>query len=726
MATMSPRATLSLLTVPAWLCLVAPLPAQAPADDLDTLQEQAIKAAVQRVAPSVVRIETSGGAEVIGSGPRGPQVRKGAGPTSGLVVTADGYIISSAFNFANKPASIFVSVPGRQDGYVAKQVATDTTRMLTLLKVDATGLPVPEAAPKKDMRIGQTALAVGRTYDTPERLPSVSEGIVSALGRIWGKAVQTDAKVSPANYGGPLVDLQGRVLGVLVPASPHGEDETAGVEWYDSGIGFAIPLEDINAVLPRLKEGKDLHRGILGVMPQSPDIYSVAPTVGTVIPGSAAAKAGVKPGDVIKEVDGHLVHNQAQVMHALGSKYEGDTASVKVQRGKEEIDLPKLTLGSAAQSEVTAFLGILPMRDDPELGVEVRYVYPKSPAETAGLKPGDRILKLGGSQGQPQPFSGRDQFMTILASIPAGTEVKLEVKRKEGKTETLTARLGEPAAAVPEELPKEASHKKALEPRKTVGPQRPMGPMVPMPETPPGGPPMPKRGGDTPKGEKPAGDETPKPDPNKKAETGLLERSNAANDHQYFVYVPKDYDPNVSYGLVVWLHPVGKNKKQDIEDLTDTWDEYCRDNHLIIVGPKAENETGWVASEAEFVLEAVRNVLANYTIDRKRIVAHGMGVGGQMAFYLGFHDRELVRGVATTGAALSGPPKERVANEPLAFFLVAGGKDPLAKAVAESKDKLVEHKFPVVYREIPNMGHQYLDLKTLEELVRWIDSLDRI
>jgi poly(3-hydroxybutyrate) depolymerase len=224
----------------------------------------------------------------------------------------------------------------------------------------------------------------------------------------------------------------------------------------------------------------------------------------------------------------------------------------------------------------------------------------------------------------------------------------------------------------------------------------------------------------------PMGGEAPKPDPKKKAETGLLTRSNAAADHQYFVYVPKDYDPNVSYGLVIWLHPVGKNKKQDIEDFTDTWEDYCKENRLILLGPKAENENGWVASEAEFVQEAVRNVLANYTVDPKRVVAHGMGVGGQMAFYLGFHARDLVRGVATTGAAMSSPPKERAVNEPLSFFLVAGGKDPLAKAVAESGAKLVEQKFPVVHREIANMGHQYLDLKTLEELVRWLDALDRI
>src|SRR5262249_19168025 len=146
------------------------------------------------------------------------------------IVSDDGYLISSAFNFANKPSAIFVALPGHKDRLVAKVVATDQTRMLTLLKVDAAGLPVPAAVPKKEMRIGQWALALGRTWASLDSVPSVSVGIVSALGRIYGKAIQTDAKVSPVNYGGPLVDLSGRVLGVLVPASPRGQDETAGYE----------------------------------------------------------------------------------------------------------------------------------------------------------------------------------------------------------------------------------------------------------------------------------------------------------------------------------------------------------------------------------------------------------------------------------------------------------------------------------------------------------------
>src|SRR5262245_26861932 len=181
------------------------------AQDLGTLQEKAIQASAAKVAPTVVAIETQGGTDVIVAGPRGQRIRKGTGPTTGLIVSADGYVITSAFNFANKPTNILVAVPGKKERFVAKVVATDQTRMLTLLHLlnckDAnTTLPIPVAFPKKDLRVGMTALAVGRTLAVSvDETPSVSRGIVSAIGRIWGKAVQTDAKVSPTNYGGPLI-----------------------------------------------------------------------------------------------------------------------------------------------------------------------------------------------------------------------------------------------------------------------------------------------------------------------------------------------------------------------------------------------------------------------------------------------------------------------------------------------------------------------------------------
>ena len=695
------RAMKPLLAVALLGLLTLPVAAQ---ESLDELQEQAIKNAAKAVAPSVVQIETSGGADVISAGPRGGIIRKASGPTTGVVVGAEGYVMSSAFNFSNKPSSIVIRIPGHKEGYVAEVVATDKTRMLTLLKVKGAlekPLIVPAAAPKKDIQIGVTAIALGRTLDPGvDKAPSLSVGIVSALGRIWGKALQTDAKISPSNYGGPLLDIQGRILGILIPASPQAEDETAGLEWYDSGIGFAVPLEDINAVLPRLRTGKDLTRGLLGVTFQGNDQFGAAPTIAAISPDSAASKADLKAGDILTEIDGKPVNNQAQVKHALGAKYDGEKVSVKVLRGKETKSFDNLVMGGSLAAFGQAILGILPMRDDPELGVEVRYLYPKGPADTAGIKDGDRIMKIGAATGMGplQPIGGRDHLGSLLSNVPPGTKVKVEVVRKDGKkTETLELTLGEvPAKGEVDEvigkLPEEASKKKALEARKAL----------------PGVPP------------------TPAPAKKEKVELGLLTKKTAAGTHDYWVYVPRNYDANVAYSLVIWLHPVGKGKEKDItEDFLDNWISYCRENNIIMACPASANPTGWLAGESDVILEVARDVMTNYTVDKRRVVVHGMGVGGQMAYYMGFHHRDLIRGVAVTGAALTTNAKDKVANQPLAFFLHAGAKDPLAAPIADSKTKLIDLKYPVVYKVDPLAGNQYMEEKALDELVRWIDSLDR-
>jgi S1-C subfamily serine protease len=688
-----------------WLISTALLACFAPAaqaadEDLLDLQEKAIKAAVARVAPSVVQVETFGGAEVVTTGAGGKQMmRKGSGPTTGVIVSPDGYVISSAFNFANKPANILIQVPGK-GRLDAQVVATDHTRMLTLLKVEAKDLPVPEVAPKKDFVVGQWSVALGRTYTQPDDkqltgMPSMSIGVLSATNRIWGKAIQTDAKVSPTNYGGPLVDIQGRVQGILVPASPRGEDQTAGIEWYDSGIGFAIPLEDVNAVLPRLiKEKKDLHRGLLGVNLQGADMYSGRPTVASIAPESAAQKSDIRVGDVITDIDGHAIESTVQLQHALGTKYEGDVITVTVERGGKPIKIANVSLTATLSSFPMPFLGVLPMRDDPELGEEVRYVYPDSPAAKAGIKNGDRLMKIQfAGMPMPQPFSGRDELTALLSRVPPGAEIKLEVAHKGGATETVTVKLGSMPDTVPDKLPELATVKKAQEPRKTVGAQ----PKPPV---------------------KPA-------DEKKKPETGWLKRTNSARGHEYWVYVPDDYDPNITYGVVLWLHPAGKGKEADIEKVASPWKDYCEDNHLIFIGPSGESENGWLASESDVLQQIVRDVAAQYNVDHERVVAHGMGVGGQMAFYLGFGARDLIRGVATTGAAPSSAIKENVPNQRLSFYVVVGDKDPVAKDVKESKDKLLANKFPVVFHEIADRGKEYLTRESLAELVRWVDSLDR-
>jgi S1-C subfamily serine protease/predicted esterase len=541
------------------------------------------------------------------------------------------------------------------------------------------------------------------------------------VDRIWGRAVQTDAKVSPANYGGPIVDLYGRVVGVLVPASPRGEDETAGFEWYDSGIGFAVPLEDINAALPRMKKGTEklpviLKRGMLGVTMKNQDQFEATPVVGAVNPASAAERFGIKPNDLILAIDDKPVANLAQLLHALGSKYEGDSVTVQLKRGEEEVTLKNVVLSSAVATYGQPFLGILPMRDDAEAGVEVRYVYPKSPAESAGVKAGDRILKFGvAPPGQPvnlQPVANRDQLLTRLDTAAPGMDAHLEVRRKDGgKTETLSTKLTELPDTVPDKLPDPASIQdrkkdekkddKKEQARKDAGNYQTF-----------------VRLDDEKKDEK--------KDEEKKIPTGLLKRQTGSGDHTYFIFVPRNYDPKVTHALVIWLHPANKGREKDVEAFTDTWEDYCEDNHFIVVAPTSENEKGWVPGEAEFIQQAVKDATDHYTIDKRRVVAHGMGVGGQMALYLGFHNRALLRGVATTGAALSGNPKEKINNQPLAFFLVAGGKDPLKDAIADTKSVLSEHKYSVIHREIAEMGHEYLDRKTLEELIRWIDSLDRM
>ena len=671
------------------------------AQDLNDQLEKAMKDAAAKVAPSVVQIITQGGADLVVTGPKGPAFRKALGPTTGVVVSADGYIISSAFNFLNNPTTILVAVPGHADPYVAKKIATDRARMVTLLKIEAGKLPVPVAVPRKGLKVGQWAIALGRTLDLKRNsMPSVSVGIISALDRIWGRAVQTDAKISPFNYGGPLIDIQGRVQGILVPASPQGEGETAGFEWYDSGIGFAIPLEDINAILPRLKEGKDLKKGLLGIRLKSPDIYSVAPEIAEVSKDTAAAKAGLKAGDIIVELDGKPVVRMAQILHILGPKYEGDKISLKYKRGKDVVAVNNLELVSALQVYAHPFLGILPMRDDPKLGVEIRHVFPKSPAEKAGLKEGDRIVKLGTKTVPPKPFSGfkpgRGELFDFLNQLTPGTEIKLEVLKKDKKTETVTLTLDPlPGATpdsidkVPEKLPESATVKKALEPLEIGNPKI----------------------------------KPPKIEPKEKGATGMVKRTGGSGQ-KYWIYVPEDYDPNISYAVVVWLHPPGKHKDEDVENFADLWADYCKENHIILLQPTSDKDSGWVPSDAEFVLEALRDVLNHYTVDRQRVVAHGLGVGGQMAMYLGFHARDLIRGVATSGAVI-GAPKDNIAGQRLAFYISGGDRDPLIKSIAESRAKLAAKKFPVVYREIQNRGREYFEGPVLRELVRWIDSLDR-
>ncbi|MDX1944022.1 MAG: PDZ domain-containing protein, partial [Pirellulaceae bacterium] len=469
--------------------------------DLADQEEAAIRQAVATVAPSVVRIETLGGLERVG------QVLVGTGPTTGLIVSADGYIVSSAFNFIQQPSSILVTLPGGQRA-AAKIVSRDHSKMLVLLKVTTTEtLPVPVAVSRSEMAVGQWAIAVGRTYDQP--LPNLSVGVLSALNRVWSRAIQTDAKISPANYGGPLIDIHGRVLGVLVPLSPQGQgSEVAGAEWYDSGIGFAVPLAEINTRLPAMKSGQDQYAGLLGISLKQGDIYSLPAEIAASQPGSPAYKAGLKAKDVIVEIDGEKIVRQAQLKHALGAKYAGEKVQVVALRDKDRITAT-IELIDKLDPYQHPFLGILPLRGVAEPGVTIRYVYPGSPSAEADLRPGDHILSLDG-----KAVADAAELRNSVANLEPKAKAKLSVQRA---GQMLTVEL------LPTRLPSETPAE--LPPAIASSPAAPAD----------------------------------------KPNTGLIEVKLPEETSTAFAYVPTLYNPAVPHGLVVVLPPPGPLDKAAFE-----------------------------------------------------------------------------------------------------------------------------------------------------------------
>lgn len=343
---------------------------------LDRARAEAVRAAVARVAPAIVTIETVGGAQPLpefagGPGPAGrggePSFRVADGPTTGLVWSADGYIITSAFNFVRNPTITTVVLADDGDShdrprrFVAELVARDQIRRLALLKIDANGLPVPDWTPAGDRLPGITAIACGRGLgewsigpsDDPglRVFPSITVGILSAVGRRNGIAVQTDAKTSPGNYGGPLLDLDGRVIGVTVPMGMSG-GPLAGVEWYDSGIGFAITREAIERVIDRLKRGEDIEPGKMGVM--IADAEDGRCRVSRVAKSSPAESAGIRVGDLVIGLDDQAVGDRMELLRRLSDRAAGESVRVKIERPGETATL-ELRLRLARPSELGEF-----------------------------------------------------------------------------------------------------------------------------------------------------------------------------------------------------------------------------------------------------------------------------------------------------------------------------------------------------------------------------------
>jgi S1-C subfamily serine protease len=206
-----------------------------------------------------------------------------------------------------------------------------------------------------DLQVGQSAFAIGNPFGLDQ---SLSRGIISALGREIESitrrpiknVIQTDAAVNPGNSGGPLLDSSGRLIGVTTAIySPSGAN---------AGIGFAIPVDEVNNVVPQLIRSGKITRPGLGVQP-APDRLALrfgvdkGALVLEVTPGSGAEKAGIRPtrartgriqvGDVILAVNGKAIQSGKDLLTAFDDYKVGDTVTLTVSRNDEEIEV-KVTL----------------------------------------------------------------------------------------------------------------------------------------------------------------------------------------------------------------------------------------------------------------------------------------------------------------------------------------------------------------------------------------------
>jgi serine protease Do len=676
------RTTLILVAGFSLFATLAPL--HADEADILALQQDAVRLAADRIAPSVVQIETLGGLEKV------DRMLVGTGPTTGLIVSSDGYLVSSAFNFIQQPSSILVTLPDGERR-AASIVARDRSRMLVLLKVEVDSEQVvPAAAPTDSVEIGETAIAIGKTFSSAD--VNLSVGIVSATNRIWSKAIQTDAKISPANYGGPLIDLEGRVLGVLVPLSPEAESEVAGAEWYDSGIGFAVPLVDILKQLPRWKSGEDLVTGKLGVAIKNPEALDPPAEVGVVKARSPAAEAGLKPDDKIVQIDGVPIERLSHLRHAMQPRYAGDPITMTVRRGEETFERT-IELVAEIPPYEHAFLGILPddtvsptgegagnseKRDaDSEepgdaadaaqapAGISIRFVFDGSPAQQAGMIAGDRIVEFHGN-----PVQDIAQFRLALANLEPGSTVTIRWQRDE---------VPQSADVVLAKLPTE------------------------VPKTMPAPLPL---------------------DPPTNRTTGIEKIEIAAETNACPIYVPDAVNRLHSPGLLVMLLPPGKI---EVDALLEKWKPVCEQHNLVIIVPRPLSEERWMPTEADFVRKAMDQAIDRYAIDRQRIAVLGSGAGGAMAGLVTIRHREIVRGLALHDVAVPGL-RSSLENEPLqrlaALLLVPQLADS-SVGMQEDAKGLKALGFPVTEIRAPSEFDSLGEME-LGTLGRWLETLGRL
>ncbi len=289
---------------------------------------------------------------------RVPGAEKAYDRCSGVVVSEDGLVLTTlritGWPKATRPLA--VDYPGGPS-YEATVVGRDERLRLALLSIGAKGLATLEPAPESAFRAGAFAIALGFPHMRPGKdTPQLTFGILSrtrALSHLHPafEALGTDAAVSEANRGGPLVDIDGRLLGILVDVNDadlggyvmRGQGGYAG----NAGLGFAVPRTVLDRILPRLRVGAVLKAGFLGVgTEETSDGLEVVNVVekNSQQQTTAAKEGGIAKGDLILEIDGKPVRTGTDLRSILSGLSAGDRVTVRLRRAGTDIDLP-VTLG---------------------------------------------------------------------------------------------------------------------------------------------------------------------------------------------------------------------------------------------------------------------------------------------------------------------------------------------------------------------------------------------
>lgn len=377
---------------------------------------EAVIAVAEKVSPSVVQIDVTVRDESGG----GWFIKKESslvhGNGSGVVLTTDGYVLTN--NHVIEDA-LTITVKTR-DGKIlpAKIKGRDPATDIAVIKVEATGLPAAKMGDSDAAKVGEWVVAVGSPFGLSY---TVTSGVVSAKGRgglgmnVVEDYIQTDASINPGNSGGPLVNLNGEVLGINTLIVGKG-----------SGIGFAVPSNMAKKVSEQLIKNGKVVRAWLGVTPQTltPELakaFGVQPYAGVLVADIAAAgpaaSAKIVPGDIVAKVSGKPVREAQDLIREVISHDVGSSVAIEVIRSGKTYETKavlaprpeppvKPTPSEEAKSNPSAGYGITMKPIPPEAAakyglsgkaqVYISFVEVGSPAEKAGLTPGDAILEAGG------------------------------------------------------------------------------------------------------------------------------------------------------------------------------------------------------------------------------------------------------------------------------------------------------------------------------------------